>query len=115
MAVTQTVFRTISCNADGCDKTVTFEASKEKDVLQLPENVWVKSFRTIQTIDNRVFGYCSDACEITGATSGVHNIQEKRIISDAGNPAQVQMAAQAAKAAEEATKQLRAGKGIVAG
>ncbi len=111
MAVTQTVFRTISCNA--CEKSVTFEQSKEKDVLGLPENVWVKSFRTVQTIDNRILGYCGDACEIEGVKTGVHNIPEqKRIIADAGNPAQVRMAAEAAAAAKAATEQLKAGKPV---
>ena len=111
MAVTQTVFRTISCNnIPACDKSVTFEQSKEKDVLNLPENQWVKSFRTIQTIDNRILGYCSDLCEIEGAKTGVHNLPEqKRIIADAGNPAQVKMAAEAAAAAKAATEQLKAG------
>ena len=115
MGIVNVTFRTITCNGPECKNTVTYESSKEKETIEAPENAWVNGLRTIQTLDQRMFTYCSDVCEIGGVKTGQHNKPEpKKIVDTSGAPsAQIAEAAAAAKAAEEATKQLKAGPQIV--
>lgn len=109
MGIVDSQFRTISCNA--CDKSVTYDRQKEKETFDDPENVWLKSVRQITSLDQRVMAYCSDVCEVTGVGTGAHNLPEpKKIIETTGaSAAQIKMAADAAKAAEEATKIMKSG------
>jgi hypothetical protein len=113
MGVVQTVLNTITCNGPGCDKVITYAQAKEKETFELPENVWLMGLRTIQTLDQRKFSYCSDTCELKGVESGQHNKPEpKKIISNVATPAQIQQAADAAKAAEAATIAIKAGQPV---
>jgi hypothetical protein len=122
MGLSNTTFVTIACNKEGCGKTVTFEASQEKKTLSLPENSWVNSFRIVSRLRPEEgkerplnFGYCSDACEVEGAATGIHNLPEpKRIATQVGTAEQIAAAAAAAKAME-ATKALKDGTGITLG
>jgi hypothetical protein len=109
LGITNITFRTITCNK--CNKAITYEQSKEKETIEAPENAWVNGLRTIQTLDGRLFTYCTDKCEIEATSDGVHNKPEaKQIIDASANPAgQLQQAAAEAAAAQEATKALKAG------
>jgi hypothetical protein len=110
MGIVDTGFRTISCNGPNCKKTVTFALAQEKQTFDLPENVWLKSMRMVQTLDARKFVYCGDVCEAEAIATGVHNLPEpKRIIDNVATSAQVQAAADAAKAQEAATQAIKAG------
>jgi hypothetical protein len=123
MGVVDTTFRTITCtgftkNAETgevtpCPHTITYEVSKEKETFEAPENVWMKSLRAVQSLDNRRFNYCSDLCEASAVESGVHNLPEqKRIISNVATPAQIEAAAAAARNAEKATAAIKQGAGV---
>lgn len=113
MGVIQTVFRTITCNNSECTRTITYDASKEKETFEASGNEWMKSLRNVQAIDQRVFTYCSDVCEAKGIATGQHNLPEqKRIIEGTASAAQVAQAAAAAKAAEDAGKALKAGQPV---
>jgi hypothetical protein len=92
---------------------VTFALSAEKATFDMPENVWLKSMRMVQTLDARKFVYCSDVCEAKAIEAGTHNLPEpKRIIDNVATPAQVQAAADAAKAQEAATQAIKAGQPV---
>ena len=115
MAIRYNGFRTITCNNEKCGKTITYEHDDrrpelEKAIFDAPENVWLKGVRQVTTLDNRMFAYCSDVCEVTGVGSGEHNIPEPKKMIESATAAQVQMAANAAKQAEEATKALKSGR-----
>lgn len=102
--------RTLTCDAEGCEHTLTFALSIAKQVVEAPGNEWVKTGRVVNTGDGRALFYCSDVCEARGIATGKHNPPEpKKIIDDAGNTAAVAAAAAAAKAAEAATKAIKAG------
>lgn len=121
MGLQQTMYQTVTCNGPNCNKTVTYEASQEMTELAKPENAWVSKARVVTDLRQeqrpgaakRVFIYCSDVCEIESAQTGAHNPPEPRRIVTNQTPAQVAQAAAAAKAAEEATRQLKAGPVLV--
>lgn len=120
MPVIQNLFRTISCDKPGCPKTITYDATpdatgksaSETATFENPDNAWMKSVRTVHTIDNRNFTYCSDVCEVEAVKDGVHNMIQKKLIEAAATPAQVAQAAAAAKAAELAGKALHEGRPV---
>jgi hypothetical protein len=123
MGVIDTTFRTITCNGTvknaetgevtACPHTITYEVAKEKETFEAAENVWMKSLRAVQSLDNRRFNYCSDLCEATGVEAGLHNLPEqKRIISNVATPAQIEAAAAAARNAEKATAAIKQGAGV---
>jgi hypothetical protein len=109
MSIVDTQIRTVSCNS--CDKTATFDVKDQKAIEEQP---WLKNVRIIQVVSvGRNFVYCSDECEIAGVASGAHNIpEEKKIVDvpDGQSAAAIQIAANAAKQAEQATKALKDGK-----
>jgi hypothetical protein len=101
---------TITCDAAGCDKNVTFLGTDDGGKKVIQENPWMNSLRTIQTIDGRKFIYCSDECEAKGVGAGSHN--QKVIVTPQANS--VDLAAQAAERARQATEALKTGHGKVA-
>lgn len=103
--------RTIKCDGPECNKTITFDLTQEKATFDNPANVWLKSIRLIQTLDQRNFVYCCDVCEIMGAKQGVHNLPEPKKIIDASSQADVNAAAAAADAARASDDNLKTGKG----
>jgi hypothetical protein len=70
MAIIDTTFRTITCDAPGCDKTVTFEMnSDETDIVE--QHPWLHTARLVQAA-GRNFVYCSDSCEVAAISDGAH-------------------------------------------
>ena len=121
MGVQQTVYKTVSCNGPGCDKSVTFEVGTQQTgipketeaILSAPENSWMNStLRTVRTPDGRELVLCSDVCEVNSVAAGNHNKPEpKKIIElPTGGPTEyIRRAAEAAKVKEQADRDLRAG------
>jgi hypothetical protein len=120
MSILDTTFRTITCNGPNCKKSVTFEPPRNNqvppktgEIFAAPENSWLNTtFRTLQASDGRNFCYCSDTCEVEAAGTGVHNRPEPKKIVEmpaAGSAEFVRLAAEAAKAREQADKDLRNG------
>ncbi len=101
-----TQFVTISCDGPECGKTVTFSSDQESIKQVFQENAWMNSIRTIVTIDQRKFVYCSDECEAKSVGTGAHN---KKVIVEATGPNASALAAQAAARASQATAALKAG------
>lgn len=97
MAMTDKMSRTISCDADGCTQTVTFDPQDIEAVTKLPE--WLKKYRLVQRGDKQSFGYCSDVCEVKGITKGSHNTPEPQKVQPA-TEAQVAQAVANAKVAD---------------
>ena len=110
MSIIRTAFSTISC--DSCDKTITFEESKQVEILEA--NPWLKTLRIVQRAsDGRNFSFCSDACELSSVASGRHNPEEKKQIIDVpANSNLIAQAAAAAKAAEDATRKIKDGQPV---
>ena len=109
MSIVDVQVRTISCNS--CDKVATFNIKDHQQAVI--DNPWLSSSRVIQTGDGRNYVYCSDECEILGVATTLHNIPEKKNIvevPDGQGTAAIQIAANAAKQAESATKALKGGK-----
>lgn len=105
--------RTITCNGPECPKTITFDVSQAKQVLDTPGNEWMQTVRVVQTGDGRKFAYCSDACEIANVATGQHNLpQPKKIIDAPANAAAIKAAAESAAKAEAATAALKAGQPV---
>lgn len=113
MALLDKSSRTIKCdNPTGdCAKEITFDRVNEKATFENPANLWLKSLRMIQTLDQRVFAYCSDVCEIAGSRSGQHNLPEPKKIIEAGNSAAIEAAARAAQAATASDAAIKSGSG----
>ena len=110
MATVISSFVSINCDNEGCGKNATFPQTPEGEKEAVQEHPWISSVRFIQTPDGRKFIYCSDECEITATGAGVHN---KPIIIAAGADKDVNLAAQAAQRAREATAALKSGQGKV--
>lgn len=112
MSIIDVGYRTVTCNGKGCDKTITFEPKNAPDVAK--ENVWLKNLRIVQA-NGQNFSYCSSICEMTGIEAGLHDAPEEKKIVAVPTGAQattaIQAAAAAAKAAEQATRQLKSGEG----
>lgn len=111
MSLTDQALRTIKCDGPECTKSITFNRADEKVVFENPANLWLKSIRLVQTIDQRSFVYHDDVCEIMATKSGVHNLPEPKKIIEAANPAAVKAAAEAAAAAVASDENLKKGTG----
>jgi hypothetical protein len=113
MAIVDLTYRSLTCNAPGCDKTVTFETPREQQSV-VEANPWLKTGRIIQTSEGKNFFYDSDLCEIAGIEAGFHNPKEapKVEIPTGSAQAQIAAAAAAAKAREDATQNIRDGKPV---
>lgn len=111
MALTDVATRTIKCDNPECNKEITFNRAEEKATFDNPGNIWLKSIRLVQAIDQRSFVYCSDICEILGARSGQHNLPEPKKIIEAANAQAVAAAAQSAEAARVSDENLKRGTG----
>jgi len=109
MSILDSVIRTISCDAPGCNKQILFDRKDEKATFEVPENVWLKSARVVQSADGRNIVYCSDTCEVKGTATGKHNIPEPTKIVQAANPAAIIAAAQAAHQAKQTEQAIRDG------
>ena len=109
MSIVDNNIRTVTCNS--CDITVTFDV---KDPKVTQENPWLNNVRIVQVIaSGRNFAYCSDQCMIAGIAAGELNPPEQKKIvevADGQSNAAILMAANAAKAAESATKAIKDGK-----
>lgn len=99
-------FVTINCDGLGCDKTVTFPQTEEGEKEAVQSSPWMNSLRFVQTPDSRKFTYCSDECEAKAAGAGVHN---KKVLIAPQGPNTVDLAAQAAARAAQATQALKSG------
>ena len=111
MPLLDKALRTIKCDNDECNKNIEFNRAEEKATFDNPANIWLKSIRLIQSIDQRNFVYCSDVCEIMGAKSGKHNLPEPKKIIENANAATVAAAAAAADAAKQSDENLKTGQG----
>lgn len=94
-----------------CQKTssaeLVGEGALEKAIAADP---WLRTYRTIQTGDGRVFGYCGDICNIEAIKTGVHNMpEEKPKLDTNATPANIAALAQKAKEAKLAESALRTG------
>jgi hypothetical protein len=108
MSIVSNSFIEIRCDGPGCSKTVTFPQTAEGEQQALQANPWLNMIRSIQTYDNRKFVYCSDECEVRGIGTSQHNKQESKILT--GDARTMEMAAQEAARAREATNALRKGR-----
>ena len=103
------MFITVSCDAPDCGKTATFPATEQGQADAFQDHPWLNSLRGVGTPDKRQLSYCSDECEAKGVALGAHNKLERKRIITSGNQAEVNLAAQAARQAAEATAALRSG------
>lgn len=110
MGEIKSTFITLACDGQDCPHTITFEQSQETVKQVFQENVWMNSIRTVITIDQRQFMYCSDECEAKAIGIGTHN---KKVIVEATGPNAASLAAQAAARAQQATAALKSGEGKV--
>lgn len=109
MGIIDAQFRTMTCNT--CEKTVTFNAKDAQTVTNQEGNEWLKTGRIVTRGDGQVFLYCTDACEVAAVSAGEHNPPApKQIVEAPQGEAAIKLAAEAAKAAAEATKSIKAGK-----
>lgn len=113
MGVNKTGFITVSCDAEGCDKNVTFEESQAGEQGALQDNPWLSNIRHIiptgtvvngQRLD-RKFSYCSDECEAKAIATGAHNKLEPKRIVTADTQQAAQLAARAAQSAQALKQQ----------
>ena len=105
-------FVTVSCDGPDCGKTATFASDQESAKQAFNENAWMNSIRTIITIDQRKFVYCSDECEAKSVGIGVHN---KKVLVEPTGPNAAALAAQAAARAQQATAALKSGGPVTLG
>lgn len=111
MPVINTGFRTVTCDAPGCDKTATFEATNGMPPEALEEFPWLRTNRVTQTADGRMFSTCSDVCMIKLAETGCYNSVEKQTVAPVtGGTAAIAAAAAAARRRQIADDAIRAGK-----
>ena len=111
MSTIVTSYVTISCDAEGCGKTATFNQTQEAENEAIKDNPWLNTVRFVQTMDKRKVQYCSDACEVLATGQGLHNpLEPKKIVP--GNQRDVNLAAQAAETAAKAQAAMKAGTGI---
>jgi hypothetical protein len=105
-------FVTITCDGPNCVKTITFPQTTEGEQEAVQANPWLTSVRFVQTPDQRKFIYCGDECEIKAAGAGSHN---KKVLVAPQGPNSVDLAAQAAARAAQATQALKAGGPVTLG
>ena len=99
--------RTMSCDAEGCPKTITFDPNLALQVVAA--NPWVSNVRIVRTGDNRTLIYCSDECIVKAATSGVMNIPTKKVIDIATGANALQQAIQQAEVQKAVEAGIRSG------
>jgi hypothetical protein len=97
----------VKCEREGCEHEISFDQSTKEKTLN--DNLWLRSYRTVQTGDARSIGYCSDICELKGIETGKHNIPEAPKIVPVGNSAAVAAAAAAAANAKAQDAAIRSG------
>lgn len=114
MPVTPTTFHTITCDNKTCEhkRTITYNVAQQKETFEHADNAWMKNLRNVQAVDGRVLTYCSDVCEVEGVKTGLHNMPQKKLIESAATPAQIEQAAAAARAAEQAGEALKQGRPV---
>lgn len=112
MSTLQSTFITVSCDGPECDKSVTFPATEQGNADAFQDNPWLATLRGVGTPDKRQLSYCSDECEAKGLATGTHNKLERKRIITTGNQAEVNLAAQAARQAAEATAAMRTGQPV---
>lgn len=109
-------FVTISCDGLDCPNTSTFAQTQEGEAAAIQANPWLTNVRFVQAPPSRPqqegsrFVYCSDECEIKATAAGKHN--KAQIIVPTG-PNTVELEAQAAARARQATQALKSGEGKV--
>ena len=108
MSVQESTFVTFSCDGPECKNTTTFVKTQEGQQKAMADNPWLNSLRFVQTADGHQKTYCSDECELKAIATGSHNKQQKKIVETANNR-DVELAAQAAARAVEATKAIKQG------
>ena len=115
MAISQSVFQTLSCDGPGCNKSEVIEASDAVSTTKLlEENPWIKNHRIVQTMSKRdpatnqpvVFHFCSDVCLVNAATAGMFvPTEEKKVELPVGTGNAQIREALAARAREKAADQ----------
>lgn len=110
MSTINSSFVTISCDGPDCKNTATFPQTEEGERKAFAENVWMNGLRFVNTLDQRKFVYCSDECTAKALAQGVFN---KQVIVTPQAPNSVDLAAQAAERARQATDALKSGQGKV--
>ena len=97
----------VKCELLECPREASFDMATKEKVMA--DNPWLRTYRTVQTGDNRFIGYCSDTCEVRGVTSGKHNVPDPPKIVPAANAGAIALAAQAAANAKKAEQAIRDG------
>jgi hypothetical protein len=107
VAIIDQQYRTIKCDGQ-CGKSVTFNLKEAKETITA--NPWIQGVRVVTTGDGRIFTYCSDDCEVAGATTGNHNLPTKKVVSIVeGSDAAIKQAAAEASAREQVDAAIRKG------
>jgi hypothetical protein len=109
MGITDSVIRTIKCDAEGCAHDVSFDRKDERAIFEDPNNAWLKNTRVTQTADGRNVVSCSDQCTVAIVATGKLNLPEAPKVVPVANPAQVEAAAKLAAARQQAEQALRTG------
>jgi len=97
MPISDQTFRTIKCDNEKCDKEVKFDLQDQAAIAALPD--WLRTYRNVVLGNQTKFGYCSDVCEVEGATTGNHNVPEPKQVQEA-SVADANRVAQQAKIVE---------------
>ena len=108
MTITNTAFRTVTC--DTCEKTVTFESTNGLPPDVIEANPWLKTNRAIQRADGKVLSYCSDLCTVKAIEKGDLNSPEPQQVQQAtGGAGAIALAAAEARRRQLATQALKDG------
>jgi hypothetical protein len=102
MAINDKVTRTIKCDNQKCTNEISFDPQNSEEIQKLPD--WLRTTRTVQNGQRKSFTYCSDVCEVKGVTTGDHNAQEPKKVTEATEAEARQVAANI-----KASEQLRTG------
>lgn len=106
--------RTVSCDAEGCDKKVTFSQATMQEAFA--QNPWLAtSARIIKTNDDRSLVYCSDECTIKAAATGVMNVPTKKVIELAEGTDALKNAEKLGKVVEQSNAAIKKGPQLVKG
>jgi hypothetical protein len=114
MSIVDVAYRTFTCEGPNCSNTVTFEQSREKGIDQVLEShPWVKTATLVQqVVTGQTFVLCSDKCRLDAIEADFFTPQERKSILVPEGANTLAAAAANAKAAEDATKALKAGRGL---
>lgn len=113
--IVDTQIRTINCDGPGCENNAAFDIKRpfQEVVVEFP---WLKTFRAVSTSYGTVFAYCSDNCLMEHCSTGIQNPPEERKVIDistGGSANAIRLAAEAARKAQEATKNIKAGAPVI--